>query len=226
MVIGITQTKFESTFSEYRKWVESNFSSFPLRIVKLQTRNHLSVEYPQLNGIIFTGGADIHKSFYGIDSNEPISERDLCESKYFEFYRDKIPVLGICRGMQLINCIMGGTLYSDLVTDLNEKYSIHLTQDKFSSYHKIIVEKSTFVDDGVYFVNSRHHQAVRDIAPGLILKGKAEDGTIEILEDSNKLLVQFHPEKDEISGFKISSSILQRFGEMIVENIIDRYNFL
>lgn len=218
MVIGITQTRYESTFSEYRKWVESNFSHVPLRIIKLQTRESAAIEYPPLSGIIFTGGADIHPSFYGIKSEVPISQRDLCESKYFEYYSGKIPILGICRGMQLINCLMGGTLYSDLVSDLNESYSVHLAQNKFSSYHKILVEGCSFANNGVYFVNSRHHQAVKEIGSGLNVKGKAEDGTIEIMEGEGKLLVQFHPEKDEISGFSISSSILQRFLRMIEQN--------
>ena len=76
--------------------------------------------------------------------------------------------------MQLINSLMGGTLYGDIVTDISEKHSIHLTHNKFSSYHKIITESSSFISDGTYLVNSRHHQAVKDVAPELSIKGKAD----------------------------------------------------
>lgn len=207
--IGITQTRFNSTFLEYKKWVESH--SEDVEIITLQTKSSSSLELPLLDGIIFTGGADIHPSLYNYPGDSDISERDLCESIYFRHYGESIPVLGICRGMQLINSLMGGNLYTDLVTDLNESYSVHLAQNKFSSYHKIISSNSSLIPDGEYLVNSRHHQAVRCVANGLEVIGKAEDGTVEILEDSNKVLVQFHPEKDDINEFDISKSILSWF---------------
>jgi len=216
--IGITQTKFISTFSEYRRWISSASSPRPIKIIQLQTTNSRSIEFPELDGIVFTGGADIHSSFYGVPSEEQISERDLCEKEYFSHYKNTTPILGVCRGMQLINSLMGGDLYTDLITDLNENYSIHLTHNKFSSYHKIISEGSSFIRDGAYLVNSRHHQAVKNVAPGLKLKAKAEDGTIEVLEDDNKILVQFHPERDEICGFEICNAILSQFIRMILNN--------
>jgi len=216
--IGITQPRFNSTFSEYQRWINGIPISSPISIIQLQTTNSRSISFPNIHGIVFTGGADIHPSFYGVNSADPISERDLCEKEYFKHYSGKIPILGVCRGMQLINSLMGGTLYGDIVTDISEKHSIHLTHNKFSSYHKIITESSSFISDGTYLVNSRHHQAVKDVAPGLSIKGKAEDGTIEILEDPDKILVQFHPERDEICEFEISRSILIAFSKMILKN--------
>lgn len=218
ILIGITQTKFNSTFSEYRRWIDSAPSPLPIRVIMLQTTNHHSIQFPPLDGIVFTGGADIHPSLYGIQSLENISERDLCEKEYFRYYNGRIPIVGVCRGMQLINSLMGGDLYSDLVTDISEKHSIHLPHNKFSSYHKIISEGSSLVSDGTYLVNSRHHQAVKNVAPGLSIKGKAEDGTIEILEDQDKILVQFHPERDEICDFEISRSILYWMIQKILKN--------
>ena len=73
--IGITQPRFNSTFSEYQRWINGIPISSPVSIVQLQTTNSRSISFPSIHGIVFTGGADIHPSFYGVNSADPISER-------------------------------------------------------------------------------------------------------------------------------------------------------
>ena len=85
--IGITQPRFNSTFSEYQRWINGIPISSPISIIQLQTTNSRSISFPNIHGIVFTGGADIHPSFYGVNSADPISERDLCEKEYFKHYK-------------------------------------------------------------------------------------------------------------------------------------------
>jgi putative glutamine amidotransferase len=113
-----------------------------------------------------------------------------------------LPVLGICRGMQLINCMMNGTIQQDLGEELNKMHQADATIDK---RHAIKVERNTLlyelVQNDQSEVNSAHHQAIEKLGKGLRVNCTAPDGTIEGFEwadTSGKpflLCVQWHPER-------------------------------
>ena len=160
----------------------------------------------RLDAVIFSGGEDVDPHFYG---EEPIPElgevnadRDTSDLLLIRTaVRLKKPILGICRGEQAINVALGGTLWQDLPS----QYLNALThrQDKPASQptHDAIIYRESVLYDIVKVdklgVNTFHHQAVKDIAPGLTVTARAADGVIEAYEgfpQYNVIGVQFHPE--------------------------------
>ena len=112
-------------------------------------------------------------------------------------YQKEIPVLGICRGMQIMNVAFGGTLYQD-IGEIPHTF-LHQQKDKRNCpSHFIHIEQDSLLysvfGDGIY-VNSFHHQALKDVAPIFKVTARSDDGIIEAIEDCKGLLngVQFHP---------------------------------
>jgi putative glutamine amidotransferase len=131
--------------------------------------------------------------------------RDTFEIRLLRLAAEKnIPVLGICRGMQLINITFGGSLYQDLPVQYYDKSIAHRQKNSTNEpSHSVVVEDSTafskIVGDKFLMVNSAHHQAVKRLANGFTVAGKSADGIIEVMEkidSANWILgVQFHPEQ-------------------------------
>lgn len=161
-----------------------------------------------LDGIIFSGGSDIDPAFYGEAPSYHLGgicpERDFHEiqlAKYIIEEKD-IPVLGICRGMQVINIAMGGSLYQDLGTENPEAFRHSLINfPKYYPSHIVNIVKdsklsSIFQKESIK-VNSFHHQAVKVLAPNFKIAMEASDGVIEAMEmDGDRFLIalQWHPE--------------------------------
>lgn len=157
-----------------------------------------------LSGLLITGGGDIHPRFYGENEKEELKRvderRDMFEIQLIkEFFKKKKPVLGICRGMQILNVCFGGTLYQEIkrITKLSHWQKT----PGIEFFHSIRIDKNTklyeiFETENLN-VNSFHHQAVRDLAKEFIVSAKAEDGVIEAIEHKEHpfmIGVQFHPE--------------------------------
>jgi putative glutamine amidotransferase len=148
-------------------------------------------------GLVLTGGTDVDPALYGQPlgpkSDVPDRERDTLEQRLLkEALKSDVPVLAICRGMQLFNVTHpGGTLVQDME---GHKLPRHLT------HHAEIYEGTRLAQifgAGVHTVNSRHHQAVDRIGEGLIVSAKSPDGVIEGLERPDlrfAVAVQWHPE--------------------------------
>ena len=161
---------------------------------------------PLFGGLILPGGPDVDPTFFG---EEPIAEigRTAYQKDAFEIALVKEtkaagkPVLAICRGLQVYNVALGGTLYQDLVAQNPDARLRHAqaAPGNFPTHHVTVTPDShlaTLVGTSSY-VNSRHHQAIRQPAPGLKVTATATDGVIEALEsvaDSQFVGVQWHPE--------------------------------
>lgn len=107
-----------------------------------------------------------------------------------------IPILGICRGIQIINTAFGGTLYQDQSEGGFIKHNrFDRTED---GVHEIRIEEDSFLEKifrrSTLFVNSLHHQMVKDVAPGFKVSARAADGCIEAIEKDDIIAVQWHPE--------------------------------
>ena len=159
-----------------------------------------------VDGLVFTGGHDVWPPIFG---EEPVRqvveityERDRFELMLFqEAYSQKIPILGICRGLQVVNIALGGTLYQDLYTQVDNPGGHSGGYDPEEPYHSIEIEDSSIMKeiyrkDKVY-VNSEHHQAIKRLGENLRVTSRARDGIIESVESTNDrfvLGVQYHPE--------------------------------
>ena len=161
----------------------------------------------KLDGILLTGGADINPLFLG---EEPVKElhginprRDRQELLLTRLAADRqIPILGICRGIQTMNAAFGGPLYQDIHSQM-EGTRIKHSQELDRSYasHTVTIEKDTLLHNlfkaDTIAVNSFHHQAVKEAAPGFRICARAADGVIEAMESTeykSMLGVQWHPE--------------------------------
>ena len=155
---------------------------------------------PDLDGLLLPGGWDVDPSFYGEQPDEKVGpidrELDETELRLFRQAReDQIPILGICRGQQVINVAMGGSLVQHLDDhDVRVHGRSHLA-------HTIEVEPASELGRAAgehkIRVNSLHHQAIRELAPGLQQTAHGEDGTVEGVESDDGLIVavQCHPEE-------------------------------
>src|SRR5207302_4252899 len=154
----------------------------------------------ELDGLLLPGGWDVDPSFYGEERDEKLeetdSELDATELEVFQEAREReIPVLGICRGQQVINVAMGGSLVQHLehhdAHAIGRKHLAHVVDVDLSS------ELGRATGEGKIRVNSLHHQAIRKLAPALHPTARGEDGTVEGVESDDGLIVavQCHPEE-------------------------------
>jgi len=197
MKIAITQ-RFGNGKYKAGEWLISkhNKEMFEAKNVFLvQVNNTINIDevVKMCDGLFVPGGADINPKLYNEDNKgskdifDPIDELDYAYIKAFS--EANKPIMGICRGHQIINVFFGGTLYQDID---NHKDGVK---------HEIDVVKNSFVDDIYHkekmIVNSFHHQAIKDLAPGFEICAKSDDGYIEAIHKDNIYSVQWHPEMND-----------------------------
>ena len=155
------------------------------------------------DGLLLTGGGDIEPCRYGQETTRSVAirpERDQAELALCRAYLEAgKPILGICRGHQIINVALGGTMIQDLGEFLNRFHRRSRGSDLYKA-HTIWAEEGSALRSlyGEQFsVNSSHHQAVDRLGNGLIVTARSETGIVESLELPGKpvLGVQFHPER-------------------------------
>ena len=181
----------------------------PITLPVLQTFNReiIKRQVELIDGLLIQGGLDVTPSLYHEEQKEETGMTNLQTDNFIievikQAFERKIPILGICRGIQILNVAFGGTLYQDL------KYAgtssdLHRQNDSEIYKHTINVTKDTFLskmfpNNDTLYVNSYHHQAIKDLANNFIIDAKSNDGIIEAIHynSSNQWIfgVQFHPE--------------------------------
>ncbi len=179
----------------------------PLVIPPYEEKDALLCTLDQLDGILLTGGADINPLYL---DEEPVNElhginarRDRQELLLTRLAADRqIPMLGICRGIQVMTAALGGKLYQDIYTQAGTRPIKHDQQlDRAVPSHTVRVERDTLLHSifgsEELAVNSFHHQAVKEAAPGFRVCATARDGIVEAVESTehkSMLGVQWHPE--------------------------------
>lgn len=161
-----------------------------------------------LDGLLLTGGGDLDPSYYGEEKlpecQEPEAERDMVEFTFTrEALAERMPILGVCRGMQLLNVARGGNLIQDLATQRPET-ARHDLNDHPRTFraHSIAINPAsrlnTILGAPQAMVNSFHHQAVDRPGDGVEIVAWSEDGVAEAMELRDypfALAVQYHPEE-------------------------------
>lgn len=159
------------------------------------------------DGLIMSGGGDVHPLWFGEQPHQKIGAVNIPKD-YYDItliqgaLQLNIPILGVCRGMQLLNVVLGGTLVQDLPAQ-SEGCDGHVqVATRYEVWHKAVMTsegrlKSIFDGAEEVLINSFHHQAIKDLAPGAVVTARAVDGTIEAVDfypEYNAMGVQWHPE--------------------------------
>lgn len=179
-------------------------------------------------GLVLTGGEDVHPERYGAEvtgARGMSPERDAMEhALLFQALERRIPVLAICRGMQLLNVALGGTLYQDLATDFNDSIDHDQWRDFGGFVHSVTVEGEQLLgnvfSNGRTDQNSAHHQGVSTLAGDLCPVAWAPDGLIEAVEyrlpgAAWTAGVQWHPERRIDLDCGVNRRLFESFGDAV-----------
>ena len=180
----------------------------PLVLSPLMGHPYAARALDGVDGLVLTGGEDVDPSWYNAElsprTNPPDRDRDLFELALFAAARQReLPILGICRGIQLVNVALGGTLYQDLPSERPGPVDHNRSGARADRSHAIRLTPGSLAAEALgataLRVNSFHHQGVRDLAPNLVATGWSEDDLIEVVESAAGepwvLAVQWHPEE-------------------------------
>lgn len=164
-----------------------------------------------LDGIVFSGGGDIHPAYFkeepedGFSAGKILPQRDSFEIQlYREAEKRKLPMLGICRGIQVMAVAAGGTIYQDIENGMKRRYHVrHMqTAPDWCETHMVHVADGTKLFEiyqiGQIMTNSFHHQAIKQVPEGYRVSAWSTDGVVEGIESAELpfcLGVQWHPER-------------------------------
>lgn len=210
-IIGITceVNKLKPYFSQFELSCDYRYvrailraDGVPILIPINPYRKEVTKLLQHIDGLVITGGADIHPNFYGEKSTEKV--RSVYRGRiYFETWlyrmaqKKKIPVLAICYGMQLLNVICGGSLFQDIRSNIKKarnhcsrRRPMHTVRVQPGSLCYRIFKRNSFL------VHSDHHQAIKVLGRSLRISAFSDDGIIEAIEGPPRTIaVQWHPER-------------------------------
>jgi putative glutamine amidotransferase len=204
--IGICFT--EARYANYPAWLTENNPD--VTIIPFSSDKDNKKDLDNCHGLVLSGGIDIDPFFYQPSLSkypncpeEWNRKRDLFEMALFrEALHKRLPVLGICRGLQLVNVALGGTLIPDIEASGKEN---HRAMNGIDHYHPVHILQNTLLSEITTVangtVNSAHHQSINKVADTLIVNAYANEGIVEGVEWKEKenrsplLCVQWHPER-------------------------------
>ena len=179
----------------------------PLIVPPLSSASAAAAILDSVSGLVLTGGEDVDPARYGEKRHEKVrsinAARDATEAALVEEAKARgKPVLAICRGIQILNVALGGTLVQDIPSQLDTRIAHDEDSPRNSRSHEISIEPRSLIAKAVgterCTVNSFHHQSVKRVADGLRVTARSPDGVIEGLESIDDwwvLAVQWHPEE-------------------------------
>lgn len=216
-IIGIISSRYARSSGYVVLGIGENYvraievaGGVPLLIHLTGDAGVLDALYRRCDALLFAGGEDVDPAHYGAARHPKLGSvvplRDEVELALARrAAADRKPILGICRGIQVLNVALGGTLYQDIPAELpaaSDHYATAAMGDRASTPHTMELAPDSWLAEQLgassIAVNTLHHQSVRDIAPGLRVTGAAPDGVIEAVEGSGHgfiVGVQCHPEE-------------------------------
>jgi putative glutamine amidotransferase len=232
MKIGLTYTGKGEKHGNYVRWLKDQDDT--IEVIRLSVTDDPDA-IKSCDALVLSGGVDIEPSLYGgslVYEKAPKEgwqkDRDLFESSALQFaWEHNLPVLGVCRGLQLINVCCQGTLVQDLGLDGDE---VHENVTGVDKQHPVKILGGTLLaaiaGQGQGEANSAHHQAIDRLGKGLRVNSLAEDGTIEGIEWADAtskpfmIAVQWHPERmytNRLADIFLYKQIRDRFVEEVRE---------
>ncbi|HPE34449.1 MAG TPA: gamma-glutamyl-gamma-aminobutyrate hydrolase family protein [Bacteroidales bacterium] len=223
--IAVSYVKGEKSENNYLKWIGALAPDAKIYAMNCISEDSLNLVFKKCHGLLLTGGSDIYPGLYGKESDtsrcgEFDLARDSLELKLIKMALNReIPIMGICRGHQLLNVSLGGSLYVDIPTDVSSRV-LHQCDDWENCNHQVLIfpnsllNKISGIDKGM--VNSNHHQAIDKPGKGLRVLAVAEDGLIESVSWADTLRkpfllgVQWHPERMDTTSM-LSKPLAERF---------------
>ncbi len=201
MILGLSVRKYEDTYGIKQRYIKY-FQDFDVIFLYPNSTNLLSL----CDGFVLIGGDDINPKLYNqevmgaVDIDDENDEWEITIIKHA--LNDKKPIMGICRGLQLLNVYFGGSLIQD--------YSNHRGED-----HAIKLEKSYWDFPEQTMVNTFHHQVIDRLADCFEVIYRANDGVIEMIDHQELpiVAVQFHPEMQADSS--VSLKLIKQFKKML-----------
>lgn len=217
VIIAISKGSGSEHYEQYAKWLQSVDSNIICIDLYFKSKKEAMEIISKCDGLLLTGGPDIHPNRYGKSEDTNRCEIDLKrDSLEFDIIdsalRKKIPIFGICRGLQILNVALGGTLIVDIPEDFGKKIK-HRSDDGNICMHDVSIfnlnsATSKIISQKSGQINSYHHQGINKLAKDLIVTALAPDSLPEAVElkdmdhKSFLMAVQWHPERLEInSGF-------------------------
>jgi putative glutamine amidotransferase len=193
------------TYEEYSQAIH-HCGGAPVIIPLPQGAETFRTLFERLDGLLLSGGPDIHPKFYGEQPMPDLGEVDEgldrmeLEAARAAFKKG-LPIFVICRGIQILNVSQGGTLYQDIPSQVKDSIGHSQKADKSVLAHSVRIEHGTLLHiilkKREVWVNAKHHQAIKDVAPGFTVSARSRDGVIEAVEHPSKQFVigvQWHPE--------------------------------
>jgi putative glutamine amidotransferase len=213
-LIGITTNQSTNSYGQPTILLQQSYvravmqaGGVPVLIPSSIAEDGWDAVYARLDGILFSGGGDISLDYFSGEPHPRIDDvdlqRDSVELKMVQAaVSDGKPFLGICRGCQVVNVALGGTLYTHIPDQLpNALDHAYPGNMRTVLVHEVKIEEGTraaeIYSEPIIKVNSLHHQGLKEIAPALRIAGHAPDGLIEAIELPDHpfgLAVQWHPE--------------------------------
>ena len=179
----------------------------PLVLPPLEPRE-LDAVADAVSGVVLTGGEDVDPTAYGAEPGSRTTDvhrrRDACELALVRIaHQRRLPTLAICRGIQLVNVALGGTLVQDIPSECPSAIDHDQSKNRVMRVHDVSIEPSSKLAAAIgetrIAVNSSHHQAVARVGDGLRVTARSPDGIIEgaewVRDDWWMLAVQWHPEE-------------------------------
>ena len=213
--------------SNYIKWLRRSNPTADCIVMSGLSQDSVDLVFKHCSGLLLTGGEDVFPGNYGQESDtarcgEFNLRRDTLEFDLIEKgIKRKIPILGVCRGQQIMNVALGGTLYVDIPTDIKTDL-LHQCNDYLKCFHHVkvlpdnILSQLSGIESGP--VTTNHHQAVNKVADDLKVMAVSDDGLIEALGWKNPegkpflITVQWHPERMD-STSTLSTPLAKAFLE-------------
>jgi putative glutamine amidotransferase len=205
-----------------------NAGLIPLIVPPLSSAGAAAGVLDSVAGLVLTGGEDVDPARYGEQRHEKIravnAERDATEAALIVEARARgMPVLAICRGIQILNVALGGTLIQDIRSQCDTKVAHDEEGPRDSRSHEVSIEAGSLIAEAVgaehVTVNSFHHQSVNRVAEGMRVTARSPDGIVEGLESTDKkwwvMAVQWHPEEMTESAEPWDRGLFQAFARQL-----------